>query len=100
MPRQLALRPRAEHEALVQARARQATEAFHRRYARRAGIEGTMAQAAIGLGARRARYRTLPRIQLEHLALAVAISWQRLDDWWTQTPAATTCTSRFATLAA
>jgi hypothetical protein len=59
-----------------------------------------MAQAAMGLGARRARYRTLPRLQLEQVALAVAISWQRLDDWWTQTPAGTTCTSRFAALAA
>jgi transposase len=99
-PRQLALRPRAEHEALLQARQRQATEAFTRLYAQRAGIEGTLAQAVHACGARRARYRTLPRVHLEHIALAAAISLQRLDDWWTQTPRAATRTSRFATLAA
>ena len=100
MPRQLALRPRAEHEALAQARQRQTTEAFRALYAQRAGIEGTIAQGMQGCGARRARYRTLPRVRLEHLALATAINLQRLDDWWTQTPRATTRTSRFAALAA
>lgn len=100
MPRQLALRPRVEHEALVQARQRQTTTAFAALYAQRAGIEGTMAQAAVGYQARRARYRTLPRVRLEHVALATAISLQRLDDWWAGTPRATTRTSRFAALAA
>jgi hypothetical protein len=100
MPRQLALRPRVEHEALLQARQRQTTTAFAARYAPRAGIEGTMAQAVVGYGARRARYRTLPRVHLEHVALAAAISLQRLDDWWTGTARASTRISRFAALAA
>jgi transposase len=100
MPRQLALRPQVEHEALVQARQRQTTDAFKQLYAVRAGIEGTMAQATVGCRARRARYRTLRRVRLEHVALATAISLQRLDDWWTGSPCATTRTSRFAALAA
>ncbi len=99
-PRQLALRPRPEHEALLQARQRQTTPAFAAVYAQRAGIEGTLSQGVWGYGARRARYRTLPRVHLEHVALAAAISLQRLDDWWTQTPRAATRVSRFAALAA
>jgi transposase len=100
MPRQLALRPRVEHEALVQARQRQTTTAFAARYAQRAGIEGTTARAAVGYGARRARYRTFAPVRLEHVALAAAISLQRLDDWWTGTARAGTRSSRFAALAA
>jgi transposase len=42
----------------------------------------------------------LERVHLEHVALAAAISLQRLDDWWTQTPRAPTRVSRFAALAA
>jgi transposase len=99
-PRQLALRPRPEHEALLQARERQTTTAFTTLYAQRAGIEGTLAQGVVGYGARRARYRTLPRVRLAHVALATAISLQRLDDWWAGVPCATTRASRFAALAA
>ena len=81
------------------ARQRQATEEFAVRYRRRAGIEGTLAQGIQACGLRRARYRTLPKVHLEHVATAVAISLQRLDDWWTGTPRAPTRTSRFAALA-
>ncbi len=96
-PRQLALRPREEHEAVQAARQHQTTEEFAGRYRRRAGIEGTLAQGLQGCGLRQARYRTLPKVHLEHVATAVAISLQRLDDWWTETPRAPTRVSRFAT---
>jgi transposase len=99
-PRQLGLRPRVEHEALLRARQRQREPGFAALYAQRAGIEGTLAQGVYGYDARRARYRTLARVHLEHVALAAAISLQRLDDWWTQTPRAPTRVSRFAALAA
>jgi transposase len=98
-PRQLALRPREEHAALQAARQRQTTLAFKVLYGQRAGIEGTMAQGAQSCGARRARYRTLPKVRLQQVATAVAISLQRLDDWWADKPRARTRTSRFATLA-
>ena len=95
-PRQRSLRPRDEHAALQLARERQATGAFAARYRRRAGVEGTIAQ---GVRAGRARYRTLPKVRLEHVAIAVGSSLQRLDAWWTGTARATTRTSRFAALA-
>jgi len=97
-PRQLSLRPREEHAALQLARERQATGAFATRYRRRAGVEGTIAQGVRDCGLRRARYRTLPKVRLEHVAIAVGISLQRLDAWWTGTARATTRTSRFAAL--
>jgi transposase len=59
-----------------------------------------MAQSAQTYGARRARYRSLQKVRLEHVAIAAAISLQQLDAWWTDTAVATTRTSRFAALAA
>jgi hypothetical protein len=85
---------------LLRARERQATPAFAALYAQRAGIESTLAQGVYGYDARRARYRTLERVHQGHVALAAAISLQRLDDWWTQTPRAPTRVSQFAALAA
>ncbi len=82
------------------ARHRQTTDDFAARYQKRAGVEGTIAQGVQVCGLRRARYRTLPKVRLEHVAIAVGISLQRLDDWWTEAPRATTRTSRFAALAA
>jgi transposase len=99
-PRQLSLRPREEHAALLAARQRQAGDEFAARYRQRAGVEGTIAQGVRACGLRRARYRTLPKVRLEHVAIAVGISLQRLDDWWTETPRALTRTSRFVALAA
>jgi len=99
-PRQLALRPREEHAALQMARQRQTTGEFTERYKKRAGVEGTMSQGVQVCGLRRSRYRGLQRTHLQHLATGVAISLQRLDDWWTETPRAMTRPSRFADLAA
>jgi hypothetical protein len=98
-PRQLSLRPREEHAALQLARERQATGAFATRYRHRAGVEGTIAQGVRDCRLRRARYRTLPKVRLEHVAIAVGISLQRRDAWWTGTARATTRTSHFAALA-
>ncbi len=99
-PRQLSLRPREEHAALLAARQRQTGADFAARYRRRAGVEGTIAQGVRACGMRRARYRTLPKVRLEHVAVSVGISLQRLDDWWTGTARAATRTSHFAALAA
>lgn len=54
------LSPREVHQAQVNARAAQKTEAWQARYAVRAGVEGTINQA-LALGIRRARYRGSPR---------------------------------------
>jgi transposase len=63
--RQLTLRPQPVQEALDQARAEQATTDWQRKYARRAGVESTIAQAVKVTNARRTRYRGLPKVRLE-----------------------------------
>jgi len=99
-PRQLSLRPREEHVALQLARQRQSTDDFVQRYKQRAGVEGTLAQGVQRAGLRRARYRGLAKVRLEHVAIAAGICLQRLDAWWTATPRIATRTTRFAALAA
>lgn len=84
--RQLRLRPREIHQALAAARAAESTEQWKDRYKTRAGVEGTIAQAAHVTGIRRARYLGLPRTRLEHAAAATAINIIRLDAWWTGKP--------------
>lgn len=84
--RQLGLRPREIHEALTAARAEQQTSQWKARYAARAGVEGTIAQATHVTGIRRARYTGLPKTTLEHATAAAAINLIRLDAWWTHQP--------------
>ena len=84
--RQLFLRPREIHEAVAAARAGQDTRQWKDRYKARAGVEGTMAQAAHVTGIRRARYLGLDKTRLEHLAAATAINVIRLDAWYTGRP--------------
>ena len=96
--RQLTLRPRQIHEAITAARAEQDTEAWQRKYATRAGVEGLMAQATHVTGIRRARYLGLPRTTLEHNIAAAAINLIRLDAWWTATPLDRSRTSHFQRL--
>jgi transposase len=98
--RHLKLPPRAEHEALKAARERLATQDGRRRYARRAGIEGTLSQGVRAFGLRRSRYRGLARTHLQHVATAAAINLERLATWFRAVPRAATRTSRFAALAA
>jgi transposase len=60
-PRLLGLQEREPYEALQAARQRQTTEAFHRQYAPRAGIESTHAQGIRRCGLRQARYSGLAK---------------------------------------
>ena len=83
--RQLVLRPREIHQALAAARAAENATGFQADYARRAGVEGTMHQAA-SHGARRARYRGLPKTRLDHAYMACALNLLRLHAYWTGTP--------------
>jgi len=86
MGRQLSLRPREIHEAITAARAAESTRQWKDRYAIRAGVEGTIAQAAHVTGIRRARYTGLPKTSLAHAAAAAAVNLIRLDAWWTGKP--------------
>jgi transposase len=83
--RQLTLNPRDLAEAQAASREQEKTRSFQADYARRAGIEGTMAQA-VRHGARRARYRGLSKTRLEHTFMAVALNLIRLHAYWSGTP--------------
>jgi transposase len=98
--RHLKLPPRAEHAALRAARERLGTKEGRRRYARRAGVEGTISQGVRAFGLRRSRYRGLARTHLQHVATAAALNLERLAAWFRAVPRAATRTSRFAALAA
>jgi transposase len=98
--RHLKLPLRAEHEALKAARGQLATKEGRRRYARRAGIEGTLSQGVRAFGLRRSRYRGLAKTHLQHVATAAAVNLERLAAWFRAVPRAATRTSCFAALAA
>jgi transposase len=83
--RQMTLNPRDLAEAQAANREREKTRSFQADYARRAGIEGTIAQA-VRHGARNARYRGLAKTALEHAFMAVALNLIRLHAYWTGTP--------------
>ena len=99
-PRQLTLRPPAQHAAIQAARLRQHTPEFKKRYAIRAGIEGTLSQGIRAFGLRQARYLGEAKTHLQHLITATAINVARLLDWLAEVPRSKTRTSRFAALAA
>ncbi|MBL1121110.1 IS1182 family transposase [Streptomyces sp. 110] len=96
--REITLRPRAEHEAIRQARAAQGTPEWRERYAARNGIEGTISQAIRSTGLRQCRYHGLARTALQHQLTAAAINLARLDAWTTDRPRARTRTSHLAAL--
>jgi len=98
-PRQMTLHPQEQHLALLSARERQQTEGFKELYKTRAGVEGTVSQAAFALDMRRTRYRGLAKTHLHHLATATAINVQRFVDWLLEVPRSKTPRSHFARLA-
>lgn len=87
-----------EHEALLKARQTQETEGFQR-YALRAGIEGTIAQAVQAFQMRRSRYRGVAKTHLQHVLTATAVNLVRIAAWLRGEPLAQTRISRFAALA-
>jgi len=95
--RHLTLPPRDQAQAQAAARAAEHTIPFQADYARRAGVEGTMHQAT-SHGARRARYRGLPKTRLDHISMACALNLLRLEAYWTGTPLDRQRTSHLARL--
>ncbi|MEU8523922.1 transposase, partial [Streptomyces sp. NPDC048577] len=84
--RMLTPRPEELHENLARARTEQKTETWKNKYALRAGVEGTVNQALDITGIRRARYRGLPKVRLQHAFSATALNVIRLDAHWTTAP--------------
>ncbi|MFE4337519.1 IS1182 family transposase [Streptomyces sp. NPDC056831] len=96
--REITLRPRAEHEAIQQARAARGTPEWRERYAARNGIEGTISHAVHTAGLRQSRYRGLAKTRLQHQLTAAAINLARLNAWTADRPRAHTRTSHLAAL--
>jgi transposase len=95
--RQITVPPPGQADAQATARAAEKTIPFQADYARRAGVEGTMHQA-ISHGARRTRYRGLPKTRLDHIYMACALNLLRLEAFWTGTPLDRQRTSHLARL--
>ncbi len=77
--RLLTLRPRELHEVTATNRAAQRNDTWQAKYALQAGVEGMINQALDVTGLRRARYRGLPKVTLQHAFSAAAINIIRLD---------------------
>jgi len=99
-PRAWRLREQDHDPALQTARAQQQTDAFKQVYARRAGIEGTMAHGTRMGDLRRSRSIGLVKTRLMHLLLAAALNFRRVAAWLAATPRARTRPSALAALAA
>ena len=98
-PRTLSFKPKAEFEVLQWARQREHTQEFKERYAKRAGIEGTISQGTRSFCLRRSRYIGQAKTHLQHILIAIAINLVRFVDWINEVPRADTRTSAFAALA-
>lgn len=96
--RQLTVHPKALTEALRTRRAEQAGRDWQADYAIRAGVEGTIRQAAAVTDSHHARYRGLDKTRLEHVNSAVALNLLRLDAWWNDKPLDRSRTSHLARL--
>ena len=96
--RTVTVRHRAEHEALQAGRQRERPAEFAAEYARRAGVEGTIAQGTRSHGLRRSRYVGLAKTHLQHLMTATAMNVVRLLRWLAGQTKAMTRPSAFARL--
>jgi transposase len=84
------------HQALQEARLRQKTPDFKAKYAKRAGIEGTISQGVRGFDLRHARYRGLTKTRLQHQFVGASLNLVRMGAWLMETPLAQTRSSVFA----
>ncbi len=76
--RTLTLTPPQVHAALVERRQVQRTPAFVQQYGRRAGIEGTIAQAVRTTRLRRTPYEGQSKTHLHHVAIAAGLNLKRM----------------------
>lgn len=97
-PRGLTIRAQAFHTALQTRRQSQETPEFLKIYHQRAGIEATLSQGTRRTGLRRSRYKGLAKTHLQHILIATALNFLRLDAWFNEVPIAKTRISRFKQL--
>jgi len=98
-PRQIVFRQQEHHEAIQAARKHQTTQEFKSRYAKRAGIEGTISQGVRAFDLRTSRYLGLKKTHLQHLLIATAMNVVRLFQWQMGLTSFQPRISRFAALA-
>jgi hypothetical protein len=98
LARHLTFRPRTQYETQQQLRAEQATDGWRDRYAHRAGVEGTIAQAARRSDVHHARYRGLAKTHLQHVLTALALNLVRTDAWLSGIPPGGSWASRLTRL--
>ena len=99
--RVLILQPNEQaYRALQEARARELTPEFRAVYAKRAGVEGTIAQAVRTCEMRRARYIGSKKLRLQAFFTATAMNVLRACAWMAEGTHASTPISRFAKLVA
>jgi transposase len=98
--RQLTLRPQAQHQLLQRLREEQDHDDFKKRYAARAGVEGTLSQGVRLSNLRQCRYIGFAKTHLQHLITGAAINLVRLGTWLMETPLAKTRQFTFPSLAA
>lgn len=96
--RAITIRPEAQHEALRIGRAREQTVDFAVEYARRAGVEGTIAQGVRSARLRRTPYFGHAKTHLAHLMTAAAMNLVRLLRWLADEPKVQTRHCAFARL--
>jgi transposase len=80
-PRQITVKPQAQHAALQAARQRQETPEFKAQYALRAGVESTLSQGVRRFDLRQSRYIGLVRTHLQQLLNATAMNVVRVIAW-------------------
>lgn len=81
-------------------RADRESEAGRQRYAKRAGIEGTLSQGVWAFGRRRRRSIGLAKTHVQPVTSATALNCDRVAAWFIHRPRAQTRVSRFAALVA
>lgn len=97
--RMFRLHPNQEqHQALQKARLRQKSPDFKQKYAKRAGIEGTISQGVRGFDLRRSRYLGLAKTRFQHLFVAASLNLVRMGAWLMEKPQAQTRRSQFKKL--
>ena len=90
--------PKAQFEALKQAREYIASDEGKQDYRIRAGVEGTIAQAVGVFGGRRSRYRGQAKTHFQQAMISTAINVVRVDNHLQNIPKGKTYISRFKRL--
>lgn len=94
----LNLQPKAQFEALKQAREYIDSDEGKQDYRLRAGVEGTIAQAVGAFGGRRSRYRGEAKTRFQQTMISTAINVVRVDNYLQNIPKGKTYRSRFSRL--